>query len=89
VADFFGQRFRKNIWLTSHARESMVRRRIDAASLEFVIEQGEIKRRNNTHMWVFKHIEGRTDNLICAAVLEQAAIIIKTVVTNWEQEDEL
>jgi hypothetical protein len=50
VADFFGQRFRKNIWLTSHARESMVRRRIDAASLEFVIEQGEIKRRNNTHM---------------------------------------
>ncbi len=89
MADFFSQRFGKNVWLTTHARKSMVRRGIDDATVEHVIEHGEIKRRDDTHMWVFKRIEGRTDNLICAAVLEQAAIIIKTVMTNWEQEDEL
>jgi hypothetical protein len=39
-------------------------------------------------MWVFTHIQERADNLICAAVVEQAAVVIKTVMVNWELEDE-
>ena len=89
MADFFSQRFGKNVWITKHARESMQKRGIDDAMLEMVIEQGEIKRQNQTHLWVFKRIETRTDNLICAAAVETSAVIIKTVMINWELEDEI
>jgi hypothetical protein len=34
-------------------------------------------------------IPGRTDNLICAAAVEHAAVVIKTVMIDWELEDEL
>ena len=88
MADFFSKRFGKNVWITHHARESMLRRNIDAAALENVIEEGEIKRRDTMNLWVFKRIVGRDDNLICAAVVEQTAVVVKTVMINWELEDE-
>lgn len=88
MADFFSKRFGKNVWATNHARYSMQRRNIDAAILEQVIEEGEIKRRDEANMWVFSRIRERDDNLICAAVVEQAAVVIKTVMVNWELEDE-
>lgn len=87
LADFFSKRFGKNVWLTNHARESMQRRNIDVATLERVIEEGEIKRRDEVNLWVFTHIQERADNLICAAVVKQAAVVIKTVMINWELED--
>jgi len=40
------------------------------------------------NLWVFKHIVGRDDNLICAAVVEETAVVVKTVMINWELEDE-
>lgn len=88
MADFFSKRLGKNVWITNHARESMKRRNIDDATLERVIEEGEIKRRDEVNLWVFAHIQERADNLICAAVVEQAAVVIKTVMVNWELEDE-
>lgn len=88
MADFFSPRFGKSVWITHHARTSMLRRGIEAATVQQVIEEGEIKRRDEVNLWVFKHIEGRADNLICAAIVEQAAVIVKTVMINWELEDE-
>lgn len=88
MADFFSKRFGKNVWITHHARESMLRRSVDVATLERVIEEGEIKHRDTMNLWVFKHIQGRADNLICAAVVEQTAVVVKTVMINWELEDE-
>ena len=88
MADFFSKRFGKNVWVTKHAHESMQRRNIDAATLERVIEEGEIKRRDELNFWVFMSIQERSDNLICAAVVEQAALVVKTVMVNWELEDE-
>lgn len=88
MADFFSQRFGKDVWITTHARESMQKREIDDATLEQVVQEGDIRRQNGSHMWVYKHIEKRTDNLICAAVVEQEAIIIKTVMINWELEED-
>ncbi|PKO82377.1 MAG: hypothetical protein CVU19_01810 [Betaproteobacteria bacterium HGW-Betaproteobacteria-13] len=88
LADFFSKRFGKNVWITNHARESMQRRKIDAATLERVIEEGEIKRRDEVNLWVFTHIQERADNLICAAVVEETAVVVKTVMVNWELEDE-
>lgn len=88
MADFFSKRFGKNVWITHHARESMQRRGVDASTLEQVIEEGEIKRRDELNLWVFRHIPGRADNLICAAAVEQTAVVVKTVMINCELEDE-
>jgi hypothetical protein len=66
----------------------MLKRKIDEETLKRVVEEGEIKRKSDVDMWAFKHIEGRTDNLLCAAVVESGAVIIKTVMINWELEDE-
>ncbi|WP_413894957.1 DUF4258 domain-containing protein [Rhodoferax sp.] len=89
MADFLSQRFGKNVWITHHARKSMQKREIDDATLERLIEEGEVKRRSDVAMWVFKHIAGPTDNLICVAAVEKAAVIVKTVMINWELEDEV
>lgn len=66
----------------------MLRRKVDADTLKRLIEEGEVKRRDEASLWVFMHIQDRADNLICAAVVEQAALIVKTVMINWELEDE-
>lgn len=34
-------------------------------------------------------IEERADNLICVAVVESTAVAVKTVMINWELEDEI
>jgi hypothetical protein len=88
MADFFSKRFEKNVWITHHARESMQKRQIDVATLESLIDGGEVKYRNAIDLWVFKHIDGRTDNLMCAAVVKTEAVVVKTVMINWELEDE-
>ena len=67
----------------------MQKREIDNPTIEQVIEEGEVKRSDETNFWVFKQIDGRADNLICAAVTEKAAVIVKTVMINWELEGEV
>ena len=88
MADFFSHRFNKNVWLTTHARKSMERRQIDESILIEIIEEGQVRHHDNEHLWVFKHISGRTDNLICAAIVEKNALVVKTVMINWELECE-
>jgi hypothetical protein len=66
----------------------MRKRGVDDATLERVVETGEIKRCDEVNLWVFMHIQGRPDNLVCAAIVEKAAIVVKTVMINWELEDE-
>lgn len=88
MADFFSARFGKPVWITAHARASMLRRNIADDVLEHVIEEGDMRRRDERSLWIFKYIEGRSDNLVCAAVVEQAALIVKTVMIDWQLEDE-
>ena len=64
----------------------MEKREIDISTLERLIEEGEIKRRDPVDLWIYMAISYRTDNLICAAVVEQSALIVKTVMINWELE---
>lgn len=67
----------------------MLKRGIDDETPKRVIEEDEIKRKNDIDMWVFAHVDGRRDNLICAAAVEASAVVIKTVMINWELEDEI
>lgn len=88
MADFFSQRFGKNVWITRHARKSMQRRDIDEATLVRVVEEGHVRNKTDVALWIYLHIDDRADNLICAAVVESVALVIKTVMINWELEDE-
>lgn len=65
----------------------MLRRDISEAVLAQVLEEGSIKRHDSAHLWVFQYVIDRADNLICAAVLEKDALIVKTVMVNWELEE--
>ena len=83
---FYSEKFKKNVWITNHAQESMVRRFIDTDTLVELIESGAVKYRDKSNLWIYKKIDSRADNLICAAVIEKAALIVKTVMVNWELE---
>ncbi|MGQ0544298.1 MAG: DUF4258 domain-containing protein [Betaproteobacteria bacterium] len=69
--------------VTDHARERMRERSIDEATLLKVIETGEIRRSDAQHLFIFKPIESRHDNLACAAAVEEDHLVVKTVMTNW------
>jgi hypothetical protein len=87
MADFFSSRFGKNVWLTKHAREAMQDRKVEREALFALIEQGHVATANtDDHMWIYGAIEGRSDNMVCAAVVVQSAIVVKTVMVGWRLE---
>ena len=78
-----------DVLVTRHARLRMSKRDVSDATLQKVIEEGDIRYKNDTQLWVFKHIEGRDDNLICAAIVLEGVVVIKTVMINWELEEDV
>ena len=78
-----------DVFVTRHARQRMSKRDVSDATLQQVIEVGDIRYKNSTQLWVFKHIEGREDNLICAAIVLEGVVVIKTVMINWELEEDV
>ena len=67
-------RFQRTIAITRHAQVRMDERRIDTILLLGVIDSGETRYRDATHLWVFKDFIERSDNLLCAVlVLEGGA----------------
>jgi hypothetical protein len=84
---FESQRFGKKVWLTNHAIESMVKRNVTLAEVKRLIEEGQYRAREGSHGWIFHHFESRQDNLVCAAIATEQAIIVKTVMINWKERD--
>lgn len=82
------KRFNKPVILTHHATEQMVERQIDDATLLDLIESGEVRYKDEEHLWIYKAYKNRQDNMICAAAIERNNLIIKTVMINWELNDE-
>jgi hypothetical protein len=89
MADFFSRRVSKFVWLTSHAKASMLKRAISEDILIEIIERGATHHKDKNHLWCFRQIEGRLDNLICAAIFEADSLIVKTVMINWSLESEI
>lgn len=81
------RRFGKRVHLTHHAAARIVQRGLDHAEVRDLIETGDIKRKDAEHWWIFKTIRGRVDNPICAAVVMRDALVIKTLMTHWEEHD--
>lgn len=79
--------FSKVIHVTEHAKKRMYERDISEDLLFDLVETGELKFKDSKHGWIAKFYENRNDNLICAAVLIEQTIIIKTVMYHFSFEE--
>ena len=79
-------RFNRPIVLTLHAAMRMVERGISEIELLEVIDTGGTRFKDNSHLWAFKHILGRADNLVCAVLVLEDAVIVKTVMHDFMLE---
>ncbi len=64
----------------------MAKRDIDETLVLDIVENGEIKHKGDVHLWIYKHVGEREDNLLCVAAIDAAAIIVKTVMTDWKEK---
>ena len=76
-------RFQRRVILTRHARLRMVERRITDEMLLEVIDHGETRYRDDTHLWAFMQFPERDDNLLCAVLVLEDAVIVKTVMHHF------
>ena len=79
----FSVRFARPIAITRHARERMIERTISDEMLLEVIDSGETRYQDATHLWAFKEFPARHDNLLCAVVVLEDAVIVKTVMHHF------
>ena len=75
----FSIRFQRSVVITRHARIRMVERDILHVMLIEVIDCGETRYVDSIHLWAFKDFPERNDNLLCAVVVLENAVIVKTV----------
>lgn len=61
----------------------MVARDISDAMLVAVIDEGETRYRDATHLWTFMEFPERHDNLLCAVLILEDAVIVKTVMHHF------
>jgi hypothetical protein len=85
----FSQRFQRSIVLTRHAVLRMVERNISNEQLLEVIDTGDTKYKDQTHLWTFKHLPNRNDNLICAVLVLENEVVVKTVMHEFSLEENL
>jgi len=83
----FSQRFQRRVQFTRHARQRMAERHMDDALVLDVIETGTAKYKDASRLWLFKPVAGRDDNLLCAAVVLESVLVVKTVMHHFEPED--
>ena len=79
----FSIRFQRQIIVTRHARGRMVERNISDEILHEVIDSGEARYRDPTHLWAFKEFPERQDNLLCTVLVLEDAVIVKTVMHHF------
>jgi Domain of unknown function (DUF4258) len=82
----FSIRFQKPVVLTHHAQTRMAQRSISMDELLVVVDTGETRFKDDTHLWAFKNLPGRTDNLVCAVLVLEDVVVVKTVMHEFVLE---
>lgn len=80
----FSVRFQRPVVLTRHTVQQMAERNIDQALLLRVIDEGGTRYSDATHLWAWLEVPGRDDNLLCAVLVLEEAVVVKTVMHHWE-----
>jgi hypothetical protein len=83
----FSVRFNKAVVITQHAQLRMQQRAISVAELQDVIDHGDTRFKDETHLWVFMNLSGRSDNLVCAVLVLENAVVVKTVMHCFDLGD--
>ena len=83
----FSIRFNRPVILTRHAALRMGERSVTQAQLLAVIDTGDTRFKDDTHLWAYKHLAGRADNLICAVLVLETAVVVKTVMHDFTVKD--
>lgn len=83
MACMFSRRFQRRLVLNRHARDRMTERGITEAVLMEVVDMGETRYRDSTHLWVYKDFPERHDNLLCAVLVLEDAVVVKTVLHHF------
>jgi hypothetical protein len=83
----FSTRFNLPVVLTMHARKRLLDRAISIEELMQVIDTGETRFKDPTHLWAYKNLPGRTENLVCAVLVLEDAVVVKTVMHEFVLED--
>jgi len=77
-------RFQRIVIVTYHAAQRMAERGISEEILLEVIDTGDTRYADDTHMWVYKAFPERDDNLLCAVLVLEDALVVKTVMHHFE-----
>lgn len=80
----FSQRFQKPVILTRHAVIRTAERHISMVELQDVIDTGDTRYADATHLWAYKTLPARQDNLVCAVLVLEDALVVKTVMHHFE-----
>ena len=81
------KRFNRPIIITRHAQLRMIERNISEADLLDIVDTGTTKYSDESHLWVFKNYPNRTDNLICAVLVLEYSVVIKTVMHHFSAKE--
>lgn len=79
----FSNRFQRLVVISSHAKIRMSERDISEAMLLEVIDYGDTRYKDATHLWAFKEFPERHDNLLCAVLVLEDRVIVKTVMHHF------
>ncbi len=82
------KRFSKSVQVTYHARQRMQERLISFELLKDLIETGNATYKDERRLWLSKAYPDRDDNLICAAVVLEDELVVKTLMHRWELQEE-
>ena len=80
----FSQRFEREIIITRHAAMRMSERSMTETMLLEIIDTGETRYRDESHLWAFKTFPERADNFLCAVLVLEDRLIVKTVMHHFE-----
>lgn len=62
----------------------MAERYVTPELLLRVIDEGQTRYSDDLRLWVWLDVPGRDDNLLCAVLVLESAVIVKTVMHHWE-----
>lgn len=79
----FSTRFQRPLVISGHAKVRMVERDISEAMLLEVIDSADTLYNDAPHLWAFKEFPVRHDNLLCAVLVLDDCVIVKTVMHHF------
>jgi len=79
----FSNRFQRLVVISSHAKIRMTESDISEAMLLEVIDSGDTRYKDAIHLWAFKEFPERHDNLLCAVLILEDRVVVKTVMHHF------